>query len=509
MIQWRSVVHDAFETGPYRRLLFTRRRWALWSVAVLLMGAAGLAGGQLLAEMGVIVVAALVAGLVAVVLMVRDIEMAYVAVVVVVALFPHGALPFKIGFTPTFLDLALIGLYGVWVLTRLVGDDEPFVSTSVGGPVLAFALLAVVAFVAGLSHGALTSYLIRHFAEILMSIGLFFVVVNSVRAAERLRRLVRWLVLLTAAAAAVGLVLYFLPEDFVIRALSALARFGYPTGPGVIWHIRDDPTLMKRATGTSVQPNVLGSLLSFGLAMLAPQLVAKRPIFPRVVTMALGGLIGACLVLTVSRSAMFGAAMAVTVIAAMRYRKFLVLLALAAAVVLVAPWTQEMLNHFVEGFRGEDLSTKMRFGEYKDTLTLIRRYPFLGVGFSGAPDIDIYVAVASLYLIIAAQMGIAGLLAFLVIIAVVLVRFWQNRHVVRRHPEIESLWYGVHAAIVGGVVSGVFDHYFFSLEFHHSVVLFWLVVGLATAATELVLQAEAAQPSGSAAGDGADTLRGV
>jgi len=256
----------------------------------------------------------------------------------------------------------------------------------------------------------------------------------------------------------------------------------------VIWHIRDDPAEMKRATGTSVQPNVLGSLLSFGLAMLAPQLLAKRPILPRAVTIILGALLGGCLVLTVSRSAMLGVACGIVVISLMCYRKFLPLLVVVLLVVLLSPWSQELLGHFIEGFRGEDLSTRMRFGEYKDAITLILRYPFLGVGFSGAPDIDIYVAVASLYLVVAAQMGLTGLLAFLIVIGVVLWRFWQNRTAVAALPDLEPLWYGVHAAIVGGVVSGVFDHYFFSLEFHHSVTLFWLVIGLATAATELVVQ---------------------
>jgi hypothetical protein len=46
----------------------------------------------------------------------------------------------------------------------------------------------------------------------------------------------------------------------------------------------------------------------------------------------------------------------------------------------------------------------------------------------------------------------------------------------------------LHAAIIGGVVSGAFDHFFFSLDFHHSVTIFWLLIGLATAATELVIR---------------------
>lgn len=488
MIEWRSVIQDMFEGSPLRWLLYNRRRWVLWAVSVLFLALIGGVTGWLLAEVGVIAVAALVAALIATVMMLRDLDVAYVAVIGVIALFPFGSLPFKVGLTPTFLDLALVGLFGVWVLAMMLTEGQPFLTTPVGGPVLAFALLAVVAFVAGLSHGALTNYLIRHFAEILMSIGLFYLVVNTVRDTQRLGRLVRWLILGAAAAAVIGIVLYLLPEDLVVRMLSALDRFGYPSGPGVIWHIRDDPTEMKRATGTSVQPNVLGSLLSFGLAMLAPQLLAKRPLFSRGVTILLAALLGGCLVLTVSRSAMLGVACGVVVISLMRYRKFLPLLAVALLVLLFSPWSQDLLGHFIEGFRGEDLSTQMRYGEYRDTITLIRRYPFLGVGFSGAPDIDIYVAVASLYLIIAAQMGLVGLLAFLVVIGVVLWRFFQQRKSVVDVPDLEPLWYGVHAAIVGGVVSGIFDHYFFSLEFHHSVTLFWLVIGLATAATELAIQ---------------------
>ena len=128
----------------------------------------------------------------------------------------------------------------------------------------------------------------------------------------------------------------------------------------------------------------------------------------------------------------------------------------------------------------------MRFGEYKDALILIRRYPLLGVGFAGAPDIDIYVAVANVYLLIAAEMGLVGLAGFLLVIGILLARFWRHRNHTLPFPHLEPLWYGYHAAVIGGLVGGVFDHYFFSLDFHHSVTIFWLFLGLATATTELL-----------------------
>lgn len=486
MIAWRTLIQDLVENGPLKWLLFNRRRWILLMVGLGLLALVGVGSGWLIAELGPLAVAVLAAGLIYVIWVLRDLEIAYLGVIGVITLLPFASLPFSLGFTPTFLDLALLALFGAWLLNFLLGAEQRLVATPVGAPVMAFALMAVVAFVAGLSHGVVTSYLVRHFAEVLLSIALFYLVVNTVQDVGRLRRLSLWLILGASAAALLGIVLYVIPEELTIRALSALGRFGYPTGQGVLWYIRDDPSLMKRATSTSVHPNVLGSLLNFGIVILVPQIFAKRPVLPRAVLMILAGILGLGLILTVSRSAMVGVACAVIAVAAMRYRTLLPLILVAAIVFLLSPWSQGLVEHFMEGFLREDLSTQMRMGEYKDALILISRYPFLGVGFTGAPDIDIYVAVASLYLIIAAQMGLVGLAAFFVVLAVVLIRFWRRRHAVKAMPSLEPVWYGLNAAILSGAVSGIFDRYFFSLDFHHSVTLFWLVVGLATAATELV-----------------------
>jgi hypothetical protein len=39
--------------------------------------------------------------------------------------------------------------------------------------------------------------------------------------------------------------------------------------------------------------------------------------------------------------------------------------------------------------------------------------------------------------------------------------------------------------LIGAMIGGIFDHYFFNLDFHHSVTLFWLYVGLAAVTTRL------------------------
>jgi len=488
MTNWRTTIQDLLETSVLRPLIFNRHRWVLVVIAVLLVIGVSVGGGWLIAELGALPVIALLAVLGVALWMVYDIEVAYVGVIGIITLLPFASLPFSIGFIPTFLDLALVGLFVVWLLPYLLGEEQQFDATPLGGLVLVFAVMAVGTFVAGLGHAALTVTLIRRFAETLLSLALFYLVVNTVRDVGRLGRLMRWLILGATGAAVLGIVLYFLPDLLTIQVLSALGRLGYPTGAGVLRYIRDDPALMQRATSTSVDPNVLGSLLNVAIAMAVPQLFAKRPLLPRWMVLACLGVMGICLGLTVSRGTMAAVALVILLISVLRYRKLLPWIAAAVILVLVLPWTQSYIGHFIEGLQFQDLSMQMRVGEYKDAFILIGRYPWLGVGFAGAPDIDIYTAVASMYLTIAERMGLIGLAVFLTIAAVLLARFWRWRKAAERSPDLEPLWYGIHAAIIGGLIAGLSDRYFFSLDFHHSVTLFWLIVGLATAAVQMAIQ---------------------
>jgi O-antigen ligase len=193
-----------------------------------------------------------------------------------------------------------------------------------------------------------------------------------------------------------------------------------------------------------------------------------------------------CLGFTISRGSLGGMGVALVVIATLRYRKLWPLLLLALVLMLTLPQTQDYVAHFIEGLQFQDLATQMRIGEYKDAFILIGRYPWLGVGFSGSPDIDTYIGVANVYLLIAEQMGLVGLAGFLVVIGVLFARFWRTRALAAADPELEPMWWGLHAGLIGALVGGIVDHYFFNLNFHHSAALFWLVLGLATAATEMI-----------------------
>ncbi len=91
--------------------IFARHRWLAVPAALLLTAAAALLGGYLLAEVGPLFAGLGLAALLLALWMLRQIEVAYWAVIGVVCLLPFASFPFSIGFTPTFLDAALGALF--------------------------------------------------------------------------------------------------------------------------------------------------------------------------------------------------------------------------------------------------------------------------------------------------------------------------------------------------------------------------------------------------------------
>jgi hypothetical protein len=400
------------QTNWARFLLDSRYRWwaasALFALAVIV----GLAGGWLMTVVSAVIVAALILALVGGLLALRDIEIGYAAMIGVIALLPFGVLPVPFSPKPTFLDLAMLLLFGVWAVQLVTRQQQDFVGGELGVGVLAFFLFAIGAFIFGLSHAALDQKTARRFVEILLSILLYFLIVNTVRDEARLQRLARLIILGGAVAALIAIVLYALPDETSQRILLSLQRVGYyPEGGPVLRYIRDDPTLPQRATGAMVDPNVLGAFLIMTIALTVPQFFGKQRLLPRWIVAGALGLMGLALLLTISRGAFAATAAAVLALGVLRYPRLLLILAVVLAVILLIPWTQSYVTHFVEGLQGQDLATQMRFGEYKDALILIQRYPLLGVGFSGSPDIDTYIGVSNMYLLIAEEMGLVGLAA--------------------------------------------------------------------------------------------------
>lgn len=470
--------------GLQRIFVDSDRRFALAAVVALCL-AAGLLAGVYVAILSPIYAVAGVGVIVGGLLMLRDTQWGLIAIVGLICLLPFGALPFKIGFTPTFLDLALLAVYFVWVVRIATGKAGRFIGTALGPPIIVFMLLACASFVAGLAHASLTSYILRHFVELLLSIGLFFVVVNCVRTQKQLRFLVTVIILAGFGAALIGVFLYVIPSEWSVRLLSALGRVGYPTGAGVLRYVEDNPDLALRAISTSTDPNVLGGLLILITTLTAAQLFARKPILPRPLIAGMVLVDTLCLYLTYSRGSMAGLAVGLGLLALIKYRKLIPLMAVAAALLLLLPQAQDYVLHFVEGIQLQDLATLMRLGEYKDALLLIGRHPWIGVGFAGTPETSLYIGVSNVYLLIAEEMGLIGLGVFVLILVLFFRQVWRAWPHVQQSSGLEAILLGLTAAIAGVLMGGMLDHYFFNVNFPHSVSIFWIYLGLTMVAVRL------------------------
>ncbi len=452
----------------------------------------GVVGGAILALLTPIYTAALVIGLMGGVLMLQDTQWGLIAVIAIICLLPFAAVPLNMGFEPTFLDLALVATFFVWLARIATRRQGPLIGSALALPIIAFVAIIITSFIAGLAHASITLTLLRRFAELILGVLTFFLVINCVRTRTQLRQLVLVLILAGAAASLIGVFLYVLPEEWAVRALSALRVVRYPAGSGVLRYVEDNPDLPLRAISTSQDPNVLGGLLILVTGLTVPQLFSRQPLLPRKYLATMAGVMFLCLVLTYSRGAMAGLAVGLLAISILRYRRLGWLIVAGAMLFLLLPQTQVYVERFAEGVQGEDLATQMRFGEYRDALTLILRHPWLGVGFAGVPEIYLYLGVSNVYLLIGEETGLIGLGSFLLIIAVLLTRMWRARRAARSDPSLDATFWGLSAALLGALAGGVLDHYFFNMAFPHAATLFWLYVGLAVVTMRLAESAEQA-----------------
>lgn len=457
-------------------------------IGVAIGGIGGLIG-LLIAAFDPLIAAGVILGALAALYILTDVSAALYAVIAVMALLPFGTFPVKIGFTPTLLDGVFAAFLLVYAFQWMTGRRQSFRLTPVHAPLLLYVGWLMLSFVLGLRHAAPTATIARQFAETLLSIGMVFVLVDLLRDPARLRRLVLVVMAAAGAQAVVALVLYVLPDATAERTLIRLARIGYPNG-GVIRYIEDNPELAERAIGTWVDPNALGGFLAVTAAMIAPQVFARKPVLRwRPLAWVTLGIVGLALLLTYSRASMLAIALSIAFIGLFRgYRKFLLLIALGFVAMLLIPQTQSYLLRFIEAFTGSDLSTQMRIGEYGDAFRLIQRYPITGVGFTGTPEIDIYTDAASMYLIMANEIGLVGVAIFASVITSVFaygLRAWRR---VQDNPELRSILLGYHAALLAALLNATADLYFFRLDFHASITLFWLTLALALASSRLSLR---------------------
>jgi hypothetical protein len=251
---------------------------------------------------------------------------------------------------------------------------------------------------------------------------------------------------------------------------------------------------------------------------------------------------GVTLLLT-SRGAFLAAVIAAGFVGLLRYRRLVLIGGAGALLVLALGLGRSYIARLQSGLAFQDQAQLMRLAEYQNAVTIISRYPAFGVGFGRAGELDLTTGVSSVYLTLAERTGLFGLVTFVVcmaafflLLAPLLVgsgqraegsepgaegrgqrvegsvaqqgsaRITHNPQPTTRHSslstqhsalstrqELDSVILGTAAAVLGALVVGVGDHYYFNIEYPHMVALLWLLVALGLAARRLLMSGQPEQ----------------
>jgi polysaccharide biosynthesis protein PslJ len=323
-----------------------------------------------------------------------------------------------------FATLPGVPMPVVLLLAALVG-----LTTAVAAPrrgagrfgALEWATVAlVVVSLASMLAGITSGYDVSEFVKWLLGTS---VVLSLARVtAEQRRATGRAFVIGAAVAAPFAAFLQFFDPSG--SGLSLLAPIGYGAGTADnLRYVVGSTGETVRLTGTWVDPNVAGLFLLVG-AVLA--LCCFRGA-PRVV-LALE--LAAAMVLTLSRAALFSAAVAVAVALAVQHMRFgrrlrlLTILAIAAAAALLVPSVQDRL---LESFGSHDAGTSARLDALGDFTRLLDGHWLFGLGWGRIefrdPDATAAVNfVANSPLLTVYRGGVIDGLAFVAVIVAGLVR---------------------------------------------------------------------------------------
>jgi hypothetical protein len=415
--------------------------------------------------------------------MLGNVRVMLTVMVVLITVLPFGTLPFRAVITPSLLSIAIGALIGVRLINALTSLDYKFDFSPFAPAVIAFIGFTLFALLLG-AKGLPDATTLHNYAKFLLGILVMFVVLDTIKSEADIRWAFRLLLIGGTISALIGLVLYVIPATISQQFLVLFGRIGYPTSGRILRYVEDDTSVLMRAIGLSVDPNSYGGMLALIGAVAATQLIVARPVFSRRIIIIITTIIVVALFLTFSRAALGGLIIAAIYVATVRYRRLWWLIigsGIIATILLVFVGIgEQFVNRVVQGVQFQDRANQMRLAEYNNAIAVIQAYPFFGIGFGKAPDIDLVAGVSSIYLAIAQRIGLVGLLAFLGLMASLFVQSWRSLGLaVAQNDEVHASWLiGLQAGVVAALAVGLLDHYFFNIEFSHMTALLWCTIGL-------------------------------
>ena len=296
-------------------------------------------------------------------------------------------------------------------------------------------------------------------------IFIYYLVINNVHSLEQIKRLV-WTVLASAmVVTGYGFYQYFHGVD--------ISAFQWVDG-------EQFPDLKVRVFSTLKNPNLLAGFLVMIMALACGLGCKAKEMKNRLLFLFLFILFGACLGLTYSRGAWISVGFVIALYGVLYNKRILWLLLLVPVALYLAHdgFTERLMSIF----NPTDTSSTLRIALWESTVAMIVDKPLLGIGWGAYwlvyPQYDFFIQDATttifhahnMYLNIAAEIGVPGLLVFLTIM------IGHIRTALSVIHEVADRWItglllGLVAALFGIAVNGFTDFIMFNIQLS---MLFWL-----------------------------------
>lgn len=306
----------------------------------------------------------------------------------------------------------------------------------------------------------------RDFTIHMVSLSLVVVMVNSVKTMKELNRLITVLVFSATIVALIGLYQYVVGVDIDAAWID----------------VANNPDIKARVFSVFGNPNVLAEYLIMMIPLSISLMWYSKKLYKKVLFLGTSLVLILAIVLTMSRGGWLGFAFSALVFILLVDKRFLLsIIPITLAGVYLLP--QTYLNRILSIGNFNDSSNAYRLKMWEITMEIIGDYPLAGVGFGHLPfkqTFETYIRTMPTYhahntfLEIAAELGIPGLIAFVILIFVVF-KYSIKELIKKEHTYISIISAGVLSGLAGVLAHGAVENVLYLTRIIFS---FWMLIGL-------------------------------
>lgn len=395
--------------------------------------------------------AAGIIGIIGLVLILYDIKLGLMAGVFLVPFLPDE-----------LVLLFMFFLIAVYFYRQAFVEQSSLTKAPIDMPIVLFIMIIIISTITSINPVGSFRDLALHFG----GLSFLFVMMNSVKKKEDFNIIVTMLVLSATLVALYGLYQYVV---------------GVEIDPAWV-DKNNNPEITTRIYSVFYNPNILAEYLLFTIPLSVSLLWYSKKIHKKLIFLGTTMVMTLALVLTLSRGAWLGFAFSAFIFVVLVERRLLLSIGpIIVGGVFFLP--QSIINRILSIGNLQDSSNAYRITMWNITMNIIRDNWMAGVGFGHLPfkqTYETYIRTMPLfhshntYLQTAAEMGIPGLIAFLLFLFI-LFKYGINQLIRNEDKYIKIMAAGAIASLGGVLLNGVTESVLYLPKI---IFTFWILVSL-------------------------------